>query len=126
MTVLLGFIPTEVGMRALDAAVQEADRRAMRLLALNVICEGREDDPRHATEGQLAFAEERIRATRLPYEIRQVTADSVPDVLLDVAQEERAVEIVIGVRKDRAVAGHLLGVTTRDILLGAICPVLTV
>ena len=55
MAVVVGFIPTEVGFKALAAAREEAEQRGGPLVVVNVLRAGIEEDPRHADEQQLAF-----------------------------------------------------------------------
>ncbi|WP_058234516.1 universal stress protein [Devriesea agamarum] len=127
MTVLVGFIPTQVGYAALDAAIAEADRRTTSLLILNVVHEGHEGDPRHARPQDLTYAEEKAREARVRYEIRQVTSsDNFAQVLIDTAERDDIELVVIGLRRDREVARHLLGATAQRVLLSAPCDVLAV
>lgn len=127
MTVLLGFIPTDVGRAALRAAVAEVEHRAASLLVVNVVRDGVEDDPRNASESDLAWVEELIRPLRLPYEIRQVASDEpIAQVLVDIAEADGCELLVAGIRRERPVAPHLVGATSRSLLLTSPCPVLTV
>jgi nucleotide-binding universal stress UspA family protein len=127
MTVLLGFIPTEVGRAALRAAVAEVEHRATSLLVVNIVRSDAGDDPRRASEADLSWVEELVGPLRMPYEIRQVTSDDpVAEVLTRIAGDEGCELLVTGIRRDRAVAPHLVGSTTRALLLRSPCPVLTV
>ena len=53
MAVVVGFIPTDVGFAALDAARTEAERRGGPLILVNVVRDGVEDDPRGVPPGRV-------------------------------------------------------------------------
>ncbi|MGP9539588.1 universal stress protein [Brachybacterium sp. AOP43-C2-M15] len=127
MAVVVGFIPTEVGFKALAAAREEAEQRGGPLIVVNVLREGVSTDPRHANEQQLEIARDQLRGARVRVAFRQEdTEDDIADVLLDVAEEERAELLVLGVRRQRDLARHLLGLTVQKLLLSADCEVLVV
>src|SRR5690625_3398634 len=91
MAVVVGFIPTDVGFKALDAAREEAELRGGPLIVVNVVREGVADDPRHADDGELDVANDRLRGSMVRVEIRQLhTDDDIADVLLDVVDSEQA------------------------------------
>lgn len=127
MAVVVGFIPTEVGFKALDAARGEAESRGGPLIVVNVVREGVEDDPRHADEGQLEIATERLRGAAVRVEMRQErTDDDIADVLLEVVDSTEAELLVLGIRHQSDLARHLLGLTVQKLLLSARSEVLVV
>lgn len=127
MAVVVGFIPTEVGFKALAAARDEAEQRGGPLIVVNVLREGVGEDPRHADEQQLEIARDQLRHSRVRVAFRQETTDDdIADVLLRVQEEERAELLVLGVRRQRELARHLLGLTVQKLLLSADCDVLVV
>ncbi|GAA4522651.1 universal stress protein [Brachybacterium paraconglomeratum] len=127
MAVVVGFIPTEVGFRALSAARDEAEQRGGPLIVVNVLREGIGTDPRHADEQQLEIARDQLRHSRVRVAFRQEsTDDDIADVLLRVQEEEKAELLVLGVRRHRELARHLLGLTVQKLLLSADCEVLVV
>jgi nucleotide-binding universal stress UspA family protein len=127
VAVVVGFIPTPVGFDALDTARSEAEGRGGPLIVLNVVRTDDESDPRHASAGDLDAAEDRLRGSAVRVDIRQETSDDdIADVLLDTVEKEEAELLVIGLRRERDVARHLLGITPQKLLLSAPCDVLVV
>ena len=124
MAVVVGFIPTEVGFAALAAARQEAEQRGGPLIVVNVLREGVDEDPRHANEQQLEIARDELRGATVRVAFRQESVDDdIADVLLRVVTEEKAELLVLGVRRQRELARHLLGLTVQKLLLSAPCEV---
>lgn len=127
MTVVVGFIPTPVGFAALDAAREEAERRGGPLIVVNVVREGDEGDPRHADEQQFEIAHERTRRAGVRVDVRQERAEhDIAEALERVVREEDADLLVIGIRREREVARHLIGTTAQKLLLAVPCDVLVV
>ena len=112
MAVVVGFIPTEVGFKALDAAREEAEQRGGPLIVVNVLRNGITADPRHADEQHLEIARDHLRRATVRVEFRQEQTDEdIADVLLDVVEEEKAELLVLGVRRQQELARHLLGLS---------------
>lgn len=127
MAVVVGFIPTEVGYKALDAARDAAEQRGGPLIVVNVVREGVSEDPRHADDLQLETALDRLRRSAVRVQVRQEhTEDDIADVLLKVVDEERAELLVLGIRRQNDLARHLLGLTVQKLLLAARSEVLVV
>jgi nucleotide-binding universal stress UspA family protein len=127
MAVVVGFIPTEVGFKALTAAREEAEQRGGPLVVVNVLRDGVDEDPRHADEQQLEIARDQLRRATVRVAFRQETAeDDIADVLLQVVEEEKAELLVLGVRRQNDLARHLLGLTVQKLLLSSPSDVLVV
>ena len=127
MAVVVGFIPTEVGFKALAAAREEAEQRGGPLIVVNVLRVGVTDDPRHANDQQLEIARDQLRRATVRVEFRQeTTEDDIADILLDVVEKEKAQLLVLGVRSQQDLARHLLGLTVQKLLLSADSEVLVV
>lgn len=127
MAVVVGFIPTDVGFKALDAAREEAELRGGPLIVVNVVREGVDDDPRHADDGELDIVDDRLRGSMVRVEMRQQrTDDDIADVLLDVVDSEKAELLVLGLRRQTDLARHLMGLTVQKLLLSARSEVLVV
>lgn len=127
MTVVVGFIPTPVGFAALEAALAETRRRGGPLIVVNVVRGGDADDVRHARPDQLEIARERLRGAPVRVEVRQTRAENdVAEALIAAATQERAELLVVGVRREREVARHILGATSHRLLVDAPCDVLVV
>src|SRR5699024_7222484 len=120
MAVVVGFIPTDVGFKALTAARAEAEQRGGPLIVVNVLRDGVSEDPRHADEQHLEIARDHLRGSVVRVEFRQeTTEDDIADVLLDVVEDEDAELLVLGVRRQQDLARHLLGLTVQKLLLSA-------
>ena len=105
MAVVVGFIPTEVGFKALAAAREEAEQRGGPLIVVNVLRAGVTDDPRHANDQQLEIARDQLRRATVRVEFRQeTTEDDIADILLDVVEKEKAQLLVLGVRRQQDLA----------------------
>ena len=127
MAVVVGFIPTEVGFKALTAAREEAEQRGGPLVVVNVLRAGVEEDPRHADDRQLEIARDQLRRATVRVAFRQeTTEDDIADVLLQVVEEEKAELLVLGVRRQNDLARHLLGLTVQKLLLSSPSDVLVV
>ena len=127
MAVVVGFIPTEVGFKALTAAREEAEQRGGPLVVVNVLRAGVEEDPRHADDQQLEIARDQLRRATVRVAFRQeTTEDDIADVQLQVVEEERAELLVLGVRRQNDLARHLLGLTVQKLLLSSPSDVLVV
>ena len=127
MAVVVGFIPTDVGFKALDAAREEAELRGGPLVVVNVVRDGVDDDPRHADDGELDVVSDRLRGAMVRVEMRQQrTDDDIADVLLDVVDSEQAELLVLGLRRQTDLARHLMGLTVQKLLLSAHSEVLVV
>ncbi|GAA1281062.1 MULTISPECIES: universal stress protein [Brachybacterium] len=127
MAVVVGFIPTDVGFKALAAAREQAEKRGGPLIVVNVVRVGVASDPRHADDQQLEIARDELRQATMRVEIRQEnTEDDISDVLLRVVEEEHAELLVLGIRRQNDLARHLLGLTVQKLLLSSPSEVLVV
>ena len=127
MTVLVGFVPNPLGESALTAAVAEARRRGERLLVVNMSRDDVLVDARRAGEEQLERVRRDLDELALEFEVRQIAeGGDAAEVILDVAREEQASVIVIGLRHRSPLGKLLMGSAAQRILLDAHCPVLAV
>lgn len=127
MTVVVGYIPGELGEAALDAAVDEARRRGTDLVVVNTTRGDRLVDPRYVHDAEAASLESRLAATGVPHEVRRFTTDDLAaDALLRVAAEVGTELVVIGLRRRTPVGKMIMGSTAQRVLLDAVCPVLAV
>ena len=128
MTVLVGYVPNAFGEAALTAAVAEATppRRAAARGQHVARRRARRRPPRRrasSSTGSVATWPSRASA----FEVRQIEEGSdAAEVLLEVADEEDASVLVIGLRHRTPVGKLLLGSTAQRLLLDATCPVLAV
>ena len=127
MTVVVGYVPTPEGRAALDAAVEEARRRSSRLLVLNASKGDSYVDPRFASSQELESVRGELEAAGAEVEVRQQVRGHEPsEEVVELAAQENAELIVIGLRRRTAVGKFIMGSTAQRILLDAPCPVLAV
>lgn len=127
MTVVMGYIPNELGEAALAAAIEEVRRRGTDLVIVNTTRADRLVDPRYAHGGQAEALESRLEASGVPYAVRRFTSTELAaDDVLSVAEEVGAELIVIGLRHRTPVGKLIMGSTAQSILLDANCSVLAV
>jgi nucleotide-binding universal stress UspA family protein len=128
MTVLVGYIPTTEGLRALRLAGEEAHLRSQGLVVVNVHRDDRPSDVRIVEEDDEHL--ERVRrdlaARGTPVEVAVPHGVDPAEALMQEARDRDASVIVIGLRHRSAVGKLLLGSTAMKILMHAPCPVLTV
>jgi nucleotide-binding universal stress UspA family protein len=127
MTVVVGYVPNELGEATLAAAIEEARRRGTDVVAVNTTRADRLVDPRYAQDAQAEALESRLEASGVPYAVRRFTSTELAaDDVLTAATEVGAELIVIGLRHRSPVGKLLMGSTAQSILLDAECSVLAV
>jgi nucleotide-binding universal stress UspA family protein len=127
-TVVVGYIRSAEGQAAVDAAVEEVRRRGGRLVVVHSTKGGDQDaETVVADRDALEALEGRLRGDGVEVVVRDFARGNDPaDDLVDVADTEQAVLIVIGLRRRSPVGKLLLGSNAQQILLKADCPVLAV
>jgi len=121
MTVVMGYVPNELGEATLAAAIEESRRRGTDLVVVNTTRADRLVDP------QAAVLESRLESSGVRYQVRRFTSTRLAaDDVLGVAEEVVAELIVIGLRHRTPVGKLILGSTAQSILLEATCSVLAV
>lgn len=128
MKVLVGFLNSPEGEAALTAATAEAKLRGATLVVVHSLYGGgRDEDKIPAYTKSLQEVEQRLDASDVDYQIRELVRGKAPGQdLLSFAAEEDVDMIVIGIRRRSPVGKLILGSNAQDILLGAECPVLAV
>jgi nucleotide-binding universal stress UspA family protein len=124
--VVVAWAPDEFGAAALEHGIVEARDRGCGLLAVNASRGDALVDERYAGEEAIATLEARLTASGLRHEVRQAVGGDVADTVLEVAENEGARLIVIGLRRRTPVGKLLMGSVSQRILLGSRCPVLAV
>jgi nucleotide-binding universal stress UspA family protein len=127
-TVVVGYIRSAEGQVAVDAAVEEVRRRGGRLVVVHSTKGGDQDaETVVADRDALEALEGRLRGDGVEVVVRDFARGNDPaEDLVDVADTEQAVLIVIGLRRRSPVGKLLLGSNAQQILLKADCPVLAV
>lgn len=127
MTIVVGYVPGELGEVAVDAAIEEARRRNTDLVAVNTTRADRLVDSRYAHPTQMTALKQRLSESGVPFDVRQFTSDRLAsDDILSIADEVGAERIVIGLRHRSPVGKLIMGSTAQVVLLEAHCPVLAV
>ena len=128
-SVVVGWIGTPEGQAAVDAAVEEVRRRNGRLVVVHSARGGRDEGADTVLEVRDALAdlEARLTGEGLQVTVRDLVRGNDPAVdLIEVADQENAALIVIGLRRRSPVGKLLMGSNAQEILLRADCPVLAV
>jgi nucleotide-binding universal stress UspA family protein len=126
VTVVVGYIPTDEGLAAVDQAVDFAKRERTRLVVVNTGHHGDNAHPLFASSADLDALAERLDREGLEHAIRQPASGSAAHEILDAANELGANLIVIGIRRRSPVGKLVTGSTAQQVLLNAECAVLAV
>jgi nucleotide-binding universal stress UspA family protein len=127
MNIVVGYIPREEGLAALQHATQIAEREEARVVVVNSGVHGNDNDPSFASAADLDAISERLRQRGIEHQIEQpVAADYPADEILKAASAVDADLIVIGLRRRPLVGKVFLGSTVQQIITEAQCPVVTV
>jgi nucleotide-binding universal stress UspA family protein len=126
VTVVVGYIPTDEGLAAVDHAVAFAKRDRTRLVVVNTGHHGNNAHPLFATPADLDALAVRLEREGLEHDIRQPTSGSAAHEILHAATEVGADLIVIGIRRRSPVGKLVTGSTAQQVLLNAECAVLAV
>ena len=120
MTVIAGYVPNALGQAVLKHARAEAELRGQRLVVVNISRPGAYVDPATAEPAEL----EKLAGPAAT--VRQVQDSDPAAALLDLAGQESASLIVIGVPRRSPVGKLIMGSTAQRLLLESPCPVLAV
>ncbi|HBX76076.1 MAG TPA: universal stress protein [Acidimicrobiaceae bacterium] len=129
MTIVVGYIPTPEGRAALEAARREAAKDKVRLVVVNSHKGGASyrDEEAVRADDELDIVRNTLESEGQKFEVRNLVRGNDPtDDLLDIAEEEKASLIVIGIRRRSAIGKLVMGSNAQRILLEADCPVLAV
>jgi nucleotide-binding universal stress UspA family protein len=130
MTVVVGYVPTETGFLAVTTAEREARALDVPVVIVNVVGYSGYTVPTAADERDLEAVGAYLTAHGVRNSLRHFdqveSEESVPEIILDVAREEHATLIVLGLHQRPLIKKRLLGSTAESIVLAASCPVLIV
>ena len=127
MNIVVGYIPAQPGVAALERAVHYARLEGARLTVVNTGRDGNYADPVFAEEGDIDALEARLAAEGIEHDIRRPDdSRSAAETILAIAEEVSADLIVIGVRRRSPVGKLITGSTAQAVILNAECPVLAV
>lgn len=128
-TVVVGYVPKPEGEAALAKAIEEATMRGLKLVVVSSHRGGNEYDlsAKAQAEAELKIVEDRLAASGLEHDVRQLVRGFEPaEDLISIAEANDAELLVIGLRRRTPVGKLILGSNAQRILLDAHCPVLAV
>ena len=125
-TIVVGWTPDEFGEAALRRGLEEAKLRGGRVVVVNATRGDALVDDRYADEEQLAALATELGGAGVEVDVRRSMGADVGDQVLEVAADEAADLVVIGLRRRTPVGKLLMGSVAQRILLGAECAVLAV
>lgn len=127
MTIVVGYVPKPEGRAALQAALDEADRRGEPLYVLNTSRGDALVDTSYASPEDLEDVRVLLEESGVPFELEQRVGgrDGAVEVV-EAASDRRASLVVIGLRRRTPTGKLVFGSNAQRILLDAPCPVLAV
>lgn len=129
MSVIVGYLSSERGRKALEVGIEEARLRNTDLVVVHsLVGAGKTDDEEVIqSDRDLNALDEMLSAQDIPFSIHNYVRGNDPARDIIQAAEELGGElIVIGLRQRTSAGKFLLGSNAHDILMDAPCPVLTV
>lgn len=126
MSIVVAYSPDVYGRAALDHGVAEAALRQTRLVVVNATRGDSLVDARYAHEDEMQQVLARLESQGVEVKVRRDVVPDIADAVLDVAREEGATLVVVGVRHRTPVGKMLLGSVAQRVILEAACPVLAV
>lgn len=126
-TIVVGYVPNELGLAAVRAAVEEARLRGAFVLVVNASRGDAYVDRNLARPEQLTELDRLLTDSGVPHQVIQRVGQGEPaDEILHAAREAGADLVVLGLRRRTPVGKLVLGSTAQRVLLDAPCPVLAV
>jgi nucleotide-binding universal stress UspA family protein len=126
MTIVVGYVPTDVGQAALTAAIGEAQRRRTDLLVVNTAVHDDYAAETFAEDKQLDAVRALLAQEQVTGTFRQPDGVDPADALLQAVRDVGAELVVVGLHRRSRVAKLILGSTAQRVLLESPCPVLAV
>jgi nucleotide-binding universal stress UspA family protein len=128
-TIVVGYVPKPEGDAALERAIEEARLRGNTLVVVNSHRGGRDYAGEEAIKDDevMAGVKSKLEESGVEFDIRQLVRGLDPaEDLINVADNNNAELIVIGLRRRSPVGKLILGSNAQRILLDAHCAVLAV
>ncbi len=126
MGIVVGYLATPEGRAALDAAVEEARRRSVRVVVVVSVRPDEPEERRAGTREALEQVNTELEGLGVPHEVRMLDGGDVADDLISTAEDVAAQLVVLGLRRRSPVGKLILGSNAQRVLFDAPCPVLTV
>jgi nucleotide-binding universal stress UspA family protein len=127
--IVTGFLRSPEGRAALQRAIQEAQLRDAELLVVHSARGGQRDDIEEIRRYRQEFErlEAQLEEAGVSYRLKEFVRGNAPsEDLLQVAKDEDAELIVLGLRRRSPVGKLVLGSNAQEVLLNADCAVLAV
>jgi nucleotide-binding universal stress UspA family protein len=125
--VVVGYVPSDTRFLAVREGEREARSRGARLVLVNVVGEVGYQNPTAADEKNLDAVVAYLTSQGADHSVDQRNSEDAPaEVLLDVARQQEAELIVVGLHRRSRVQKALMGSTAQRVILSAGIPVLTV
>jgi nucleotide-binding universal stress UspA family protein len=126
MSIVVAYSPDQYGRAALSHGVAEASLRQTRLVVVNATRGDSLVDSHYAHEEEMQQVVARLESEGVEVKVRRDVVPDIADAVLDVAREEGATLVVVGVRHRTPVGKMLLGSVAQRVILDSTCPVLAV
>ncbi|MEX2651118.1 MAG: universal stress protein [Acidimicrobiia bacterium] len=129
MSVIVGYLSSDRGKKALDVGIQEAKLRNTGLVVVHSLHGAGKDDDEDVIQSDrdLNDLEKRLTNEGIEFSVHNFVRGNTPaQDIVRAAQELDGELIVIGLRQRTSAGKFLLGSNAHDILMDAPCPVLTV
>ncbi|MGH8915181.1 MAG: universal stress protein [Acidimicrobiia bacterium] len=129
MSVIVGYLSSERGKKALELGIAEARLRKTSLVVVHSMhgAGKDEDDDVIRSDRDLDALEARLAGENIPFSVHNYVRGNEPaQDVIQAAHELDGELIVIALRQRTSAGKFLLGSNAHDILMNAPCPVLTV
>lgn len=129
MSVIVGYLSSERGRKALQVGIEEAKLRNTDLVVVHSLHGAGKDDDEDviASDRELSDLDQELSKEGIIYSIHNYVRGNEPARdIVQAAEELNGELIVIGLRQRTSAGKFLLGSNAHDILMDAPCPVLTV
>ena len=128
MSVIVGYLSSPRGRKALELGISEAKLRNTNLVVVHSLHGAGKDDDEEmiASDRDLEALEAQLRDVGVEYSVHNFVRGNDPaQDMIQAAEEHDGELIVIGLRPRTSAGKFLLGSNAHDILMTAPCPVLT-
>jgi len=128
MSVIVGYLSSDRGKKALDLGIREAKLRNTGLIVVHSLRGVGKDDDEDVihSDRDLKNLEDRLKSEGVEFSVHNFVRGNAPaQDIIQAAQEFGGELIVIGLRRRTSAGKFLLGSNAHEILMEAPCPVLT-
>ena len=129
MSIIVGYLSSERGKKALELGIQEAKLRNTDLVVVHSLFgAGRDEDEEVIqSDRDLKDLDSFLKSQGVPFSIHQYVRGNEPaQDIIQAVEDFDGQLIVIALRKRTSAGKFLLGSNAHDILMDAPCPVMTI